>query len=79
MCLAIPGQIKNIYEKDGVKTGLVSFGGKAKEICLEYLPETKKGDFVITHEDLAIKKLDQKEAEEMLYVCSHLKTAFTDR
>lgn len=77
MCLATPGQIKKIYEKDGVKTGRVLFGKKTKEICLEYLLETKKGDFVIAHENLAIKKLDEDEAEEMLVItatCSHTKT-----
>lgn len=82
MCIATPGRIEEIYEKGGVKTGRVLFGEETKEICLECVPETKKGDFVITHENLAIRKLSEKEAEEMISVaiaCSHSNSAPTDR
>lgn len=75
MCFAIPGQINEIHAKNGVKTGWVSFGGKAvKEICLEYVPNAKTGDFIIAHKNFAIKKLNKNEVEEMLQItaaCSH--------
>ncbi len=74
MCFAIPGQIKKIYDKDQIKFGLIDFGDKTSEICLEYLLGIKIGDFIVAHKNFAIKKLSQKEADEMLQIvsaCSH--------
>ena len=74
MCFATPGQIKKIYDKDQIKFGLIDFGGETSEICLEYLLGIKIGDFIVAHKNFAIKKLSQKEADEMLHItdtCSH--------
>lgn len=75
MCLATYGQIKKIYDKNGVLTGEVDFGGAVKEICLEYLADAKVGDYITAHENLAIKKLSPKEAEEVFKAikrsCNH--------
>ena len=43
MCLAVPGQIQEIYESLGTRMGKVSFGGIVKEVCLAYLPEIAVG------------------------------------
>ena len=47
MCLAVPGRIEEIYEKDGLRMGRLNFGGVVKEACLEYLPEAGPGDYAI--------------------------------
>ena len=41
MCLAVPGKIVDIYERDGLKMAKVDFGGIFRETCLEYEPEEK--------------------------------------
>lgn len=67
MCLAIPGKIISIDEKiDAPKMADVSFGGIIKSICLDWLPDSKVGDYVMVHVGFALSKVDEKEAEESL-------------
>lgn len=67
MCLAIPGQVKEVYTiMDGlVKMAKVSFGGILKDISLEMLPEADVGDYVLVHVGLAISKVDEEEARQV--------------
>lgn len=65
MCLGIPGQLMETYEKDGVPMGKVSFSGIGKEICLAYTPEAEVGDYVIVHVGFAISVVDEAEAQEI--------------
>ncbi|MFZ2880397.1 MAG: HypC/HybG/HupF family hydrogenase formation chaperone, partial [Phototrophicaceae bacterium] len=60
MCLGVPGQIKDIYERDGVRMGKVDFGGILKEVCLDFVPEMKVGDYTIVHVGFAITRLDEQ-------------------
>jgi hydrogenase expression/formation protein HypC len=66
MCLAVPGQIKEIYETFGMRMGKVSFGGIVKEVCLAYLPEIAVGDYTIVHVGFAITKIDEQSAMQTL-------------
>lgn len=66
MCLGIPGQVQEIYEKDGLRMGRVDFGGVRKEVCLEYLPELGLGEYAIVHVGFAIARLDEQSARESL-------------
>ncbi len=66
MCLAVPGRIEEIYEKDGLRMGRLNFGGVVKEACLEYLPEAGPGDYAIVHVGFAISKVDEQAAAETL-------------
>ncbi|NOG48675.1 MAG: HypC/HybG/HupF family hydrogenase formation chaperone [Chloroflexi bacterium] len=66
MCLGVPGQIKDIYERDGVRMGKVDFGGILKEVCLDFVPEMKVGDYTIVHVGFAITRLDEQSAVETL-------------
>jgi hydrogenase expression/formation protein HypC len=63
MCLAIPGKILEISDKDGLRTGRVDFGGVVSSVCLEFVPEAATGDFVIVHVGFAISRVDREEAE----------------
>ena len=49
MCLAVPGQIQDVYETEGTRMGRVSFGGVVKEVCLAFVPELTVGDYTIVH------------------------------
>ncbi len=66
MCLAVPGRIEKIYDKDGLKMSRVDFGGVVREVCLDYVPEAKVGDYCIIHVGFAISLLSEKEARETL-------------
>lgn len=66
MCLAIPGKLTDIYEKDNLRMAKVDFGGIAREICLEYTPEAKVGDYALVHVGFAISLMDEEEAQETL-------------
>jgi len=62
MCLAIPGLIKSIEDKEAE----AEFGGITRRISLWLTPEAKVGDYVLVHTGYAINILDEEEAEETL-------------
>jgi len=63
MCLAIPGKIAEIQEKEGVRTGRVLFGGIARQACLDFVPEARVDDYVMVHVGFAISVVQKEEAE----------------
>lgn len=66
MCLAIPGKVLEIDSSASPLMGKVSFGGIQKQVCLEWLPDVKVGEYVIVHVGFAISKVDEQEAIETL-------------
>ena len=66
MCLAVPGQVIEIYGDVGMQMGRVSFGGIVKEVCLAYLPDIQVGDYTIVHVGFAITKVDEASAHRTL-------------
>jgi len=62
MCLAVPGEIIELAERDGLRFGKVAFGGITREVCLEYQRDAAIGDFVLVHVGFAIAKVDAEEA-----------------
>ena len=78
MCLAIPGKVLQIDSSVQPKMGKVSFGGIQKNVCLEWMPEVKVGDYVIVHVGFAISKLDEQEALETLKLFDELEGALDE-
>jgi hydrogenase expression/formation protein HypC len=66
MCLAVPARIEEIYQKEGLKMARVDFGGVKREVCLDYVPEAKVGEYCIIHVGFAISLLSEAEAQETL-------------
>ena len=66
MCLAIPGKIVEFKKDERPAMGIVSFGGIRKQVCLEWVPEVKLGDYVLVHVGFAISVLDEAEAQKTL-------------
>jgi hydrogenase expression/formation protein HypC len=66
MCLGIPGRIAKIYQKDGLSMATVDFGGVQREVCLDYVPEAKVGEYCIIHVGFAISLVSEAEARETL-------------
>ena len=62
MCLAVPACITEIRAGDP-RMGNVDFGGVAREVCLDWVPEARIGDFVLVHVGFAISRVDAEEAE----------------
>jgi hydrogenase expression/formation protein HypC len=62
MCLAIPGKVVDSFDKGGMRMAKVQFGGIVREACLEYVPNTKVGEYVLVHVGFAISKVDEEEA-----------------
>ena len=63
MCLAIPGKVVETFDKGGMRMGKDQFGGIVREACLEYVPETQVGEYVLVHVGFAISRIDEAEAK----------------
>ena len=66
MCLAIPGQVMSVQERDGTQMAEVNFGGIRKDVCLQYIPDVVVGEYVVVHVGFAIQRLDEQSANETL-------------
>jgi hydrogenase expression/formation protein HypC len=57
MCLAVPGRVLDVEDRDGTRMATVDFGGVVKEVCLEYLPDLQVGEYAIVHVGFALQRL----------------------
>lgn len=70
MCLGIPGLVVEPPDaRDEMASGLVEFAGIRRRVCLAFVPEARRGDYVIVHAGIAISLVDPEEAQR---VFSHL-------
>ncbi len=72
MCLGVPARIEEIFQKDGLKMARVDFGGVAREVCLDYVPEAKVGEYCIIHVGFAISLLSEADAKETLALLNEI-------
>ena len=72
MCLAVPGEVIELVERDGLRFGKVQFGGITREVCLEYTRDAGIGDFVLVHVGFAIAKVDAEQAARQWEVLREL-------
>jgi len=63
MCLAIPGKVVETFERGGMHMARVQYGGVTRDACLEYVPETQVGEYVLVHVGFALSRVDEQEAE----------------
>lgn len=69
MCLAVPGKIISIDETNPeLKMAKVNFGGVMKDICIQWLPDVKVGEYILAHVGFALNKIDEKDAEDTLKI-----------
>jgi hydrogenase expression/formation protein HypC len=62
MCLGVPGLVVEVREEDGLRMGVIDFGGIRRTACLAYAPEVEVGQYVIIHVGFAISVVDQEAA-----------------
>ncbi|MGK8512330.1 HypC/HybG/HupF family hydrogenase formation chaperone [Nocardia asiatica] len=72
MCLAVPGKVLSLHERDGTLMSVVDFGGVHKDVCLQYIPDAAIGDYVVVHVGFAIQRLDEDSALRTLAEFEHL-------
>ncbi|MBI3890466.1 MAG: HypC/HybG/HupF family hydrogenase formation chaperone [Candidatus Wallbacteria bacterium] len=65
MCLGIPGRVIEVGRERDLLMGKVDFGGVARKVCLEHVPDAVPGDYVIVHVGFALSKLDEQEARRV--------------
>ncbi|UQX89470.1 HypC/HybG/HupF family hydrogenase formation chaperone [Jatrophihabitans telluris] len=66
MCLAVPGKVLEIWDKDGTRMAFVDFGGVVKEVCLQFVPNIEVDDYAVVHVGFALQQLDEHSALETL-------------
>jgi len=72
MCLAIPGKLIELKEVQGIKMGKANFGGIVKQVCLEYTPEARVGEYVLVHVGFALAIIDEAEAARTYEILKQL-------
>ena len=72
MCLGIPGEIVATRDDSGLRVGTVRFAGITREVCLDYVPEAKVGDYVLVHVGFAIAMIDAEEAARSYRILEEL-------
>lgn len=76
MCLGVPGEVLSIQENaQGMRTGKVSFGGVAREVSLDLVPEARVGDYVVVHVGFALSVIDAEEAQSVFHLLEELEEA----
>lgn len=68
MCLAIPGEVK---ELDG-EYALVDYGGAKSRVNVSLVDDLRVGDYVIVHVGYAIQKMTKEEAAESIKLWDEL-------
>ncbi len=73
MCLAVPGKIVSVDDSNPeMRMAKVNFAGVEKDICIQWLPDIKVGDYVLAHVGVALNKIDEEEALETLRLFKEL-------
>jgi hydrogenase expression/formation protein HypC len=71
MCLAIPGKIVEIVDREN-DLAKVDVGGVKRNVNIGMLDDVAVGDYVLIHVGFAMSKVDEKEAEETLTLLKDL-------
>ena len=67
MCRAIPGKIVSIDDSNPeLVMAKVDFAGIVKDVCMNWLPDSKIDEYVIVHVGFALNKIDEEDAIETL-------------
>lgn len=72
MCLGIPGKVIDTYREHDVLMGKVEFGGVAKKVCLEHIPDVRPGEYVLVHVGFALSRIDEDEAARVFELLREL-------
>lgn len=67
MCLGVPGKVVHWIEKGGTfAQAEVEFAGVRRTCHMACVPDAELGDYVIVHAGVAITKIDEQRAAQVL-------------
>jgi hydrogenase expression/formation protein HypC len=67
MCLGVPSRVVTIAKNPlGMTMAEVEAGGVVRQVCLDYVPGTAVGDFVMVQMGFAVSNITEAEAGEVL-------------
>lgn len=72
MCLAIPGRVVETYREHDLLMGKVDFGGVARQVCLEHVPEVQPDEYVLVHVGFALSRIDEDEARRVFAILEEM-------
>ena len=72
MCLAIPGRLLAVEREADLLMGKVDFGGTARRVCLEHVPDAQPGDYLLVHVGFALSRIDEDEARRVFELLAEL-------
>lgn len=72
MCLAVPGQVLEVFVEDDVLMAKVAFGGISRRVCVEHVRDAVPGDYVLVHVGFALQRLDAAEAARIFDLLTEL-------
>jgi hydrogenase expression/formation protein HypC len=72
MCLAVPGQVIDLYTTGDMPMARVDFCGVRRAVCLSCTPEAVVGSWVVVHVGFAISIVDEAEAQRTLALLEEL-------
>jgi hydrogenase expression/formation protein HypC len=64
--------VVEILPATDVRMGRVDFGGVARKVCLEHVPEAAPGDWVLVHVGFALSRIDEAEAQRVFALLREL-------
>ena len=62
MCVAVPGRVVQVLDKEAI----VSFQGAEKRVNTVFVEDLQVGDYVLIHVGCALEKIDETEALKTL-------------
>jgi hydrogenase expression/formation protein HypC len=68
MCVAVPGRIIEIVERDGGRMALVDVAGVVREASTALVPDLEVGEYTMVHMGYALERLDPEHANETLHL-----------
>lgn len=67
MCLGIPSRVISTEKNPlGMTMGRVEAGGVVREVCMDYVPGTAVGDFVMVQMGFAVSRISEQEAGNVI-------------
>ncbi|HYC55525.1 MAG TPA: HypC/HybG/HupF family hydrogenase formation chaperone [Candidatus Binatia bacterium] len=72
MCLGVPAKVLEVRRERELLTAVVDFGGVCRSVCLEHVPETQPGEYVLVHVGFALSRIDEEEANRIFALMREL-------
>lgn len=78
MCVAVPGLVRDIVERDGDQIAIVEVDGVIRQASVALVSDLAVGDFTIVHMGYALERLDPAHAAETLHLMKEAGVIGTD-